>query len=73
MKTLAELIQDFGDEIISENLKRIKDEYKSLYWIWSYSLKDESSLSYVRELCDGVKDFYFQVADRNNNIIINIC
>lgn len=33
--------------------------------------KEQSKI--VRELCDGVKDFYFQVADRNNNIIINIC
>lgn len=33
--------------------------------------KEQSKI--VRELCDGVKDFYSKVTDRNNNIIINIC
>ncbi len=76
VKTLAELMQDFGDEIVCENLKQIVDRHRFIYFISRYKVdtwKDESSLSLVKDLCNSTKDFYCRVADRGNLAIVKIC
>lgn len=72
VRILSELMQDFGEEIISENLKRIRDKYKSLYSVSRFYYKEEG-ISQAKNYGNGTKDFYCKIADRNNCIIINIC
>ena len=61
VKTLSELMQDFGDEIIHENLKHVLD-----YW------PKIPDILWVKDLCDSVKDFYLKVEENENSILIGI-
>jgi hypothetical protein len=61
VKALVELMQDFGDEIIHENLKLVSDY-----------LTTPSCRLRAKELCDSIKDFYCRVANNENSILINI-
>jgi hypothetical protein len=60
VKILVDLIQDFGDEIMYENLKNV-----SVHW-------ENTCLLCVKDLYDSVKDFYINVADHENSVLINI-
>jgi hypothetical protein len=74
VKNLAELIQDFGDEIVFENLKRVIYHHKEIYWISRYRVdfQDESWILIVEGLCNSLKNFYFEVAKRENAVFISI-
>jgi hypothetical protein len=75
VKTLSKLIQDFADEIICENLKHVINEHASIHWVSRYGFdiwEDNSWLLEVNDLCNSVKDFYFNVADRENSVLISI-
>ena len=61
VKTLTKLIQDFGDELICENLKQV-----------SYYLTSRSGLLYTKGLCNSIKNFYCKVAENKNSILICI-
>jgi hypothetical protein len=61
VKALAELMQDFGEEIICENLKHVLNY-----------LTTPSGCSHAKELCDSVKNFYCKVANNENSVLINI-
>lgn len=75
VKTLSKLIQDFADEIICENLKYIFNKYSSIHWISRYEFdiwKDDSWLVEVNDLCNSVKNFYLDVAEHENLVLVSI-
>jgi hypothetical protein len=61
VKDLAELIQDFGDEIVCENLQHV-----------SNYLTTPSCFLHAKELCDSIKNFYCKVANNENSVLIKI-
>jgi hypothetical protein len=61
VKILVDLMQESGDEIMYENLRHVSARWKYI-----------SCLLCVKDLYASVKDFYMNIAERENVVLINI-
>lgn len=72
VKTLSELMEEFGKDIVTENMKLICDRHKAIYSLHQDNFNDESWVTWAKEWCNGIQDFYRQVAENQNAVIIQI-
>ncbi len=72
VKTLSELMEDFGKDIVTEDIKLICDRQRAIYSLRQDNFNDESWVTWAKEYCDRIQDFYRKVAENHNAVIIQI-